>query len=52
MNRWLHIDFGDKGFYRIDCTKVTHVHYSGMKTLTIFTMNNQFSFEFKWDVQQ
>lgn len=49
MNRWLHIDFGDKGFYRIDCTKVTHVHYGGAKTLSIYTMNNQLIFEFCWE---
>ena len=49
MNRWLHINFGDKEFYRIDCTKVTHVHYDGMKTLTIFMIDNQFSFAFRWE---
>lgn len=49
MNRWLHIDFGDKGFYRIDCRKVTYVHYCGSKSLIIYTVNNQISFEFCWE---
>lgn len=48
MNRWLHIEL-DNGFYRIDCSKVTHVCYGGMKSIAIFTVNNQISFEFVWE---
>ena len=48
MNRWLHLEL-DNGFYRIDCSKVTHVYYGGMKSMAIFTVNNQISFEFCWE---
>ncbi len=49
MKRWLHINLKDNSFYQIDCTKITHVYYGGMRSLTIFTANNQFSIEFCWE---